>query len=97
LFTTIVNKMNDEELSEKSSARSSLADDVEAQPILKSVTTNEPAPLATEYRTNLSTKLVYLGGYFLLNLSLTLYNKAILNTVSFCRKDCITHAKGARH
>jgi hypothetical protein len=74
--------MSDGEMSEKSSARNSLADDIEAQPILKSEPANEPPPIATEYRTNLSTKLIYLGGYFLLNLSLTLYNKALLNTVS---------------
>lgn len=75
---------DDDDISEKSSARSSLADDVEAQPILKSLETAEmPAPLATEYRTNLSTKLIYLGAYFLLNLSLTLYNKALLNNFKF--------------
>jgi hypothetical protein len=37
--------------------------------------------LATEYRIPVRKKLLYLGGYFLLNLSLTLYNKALLGNV----------------
>ena len=74
--------MSSESLMEKDSPKSSMSDDVEAQPILQSSTTKPEQPgLAVEYRTNMSTKLIYLGAYFLLNLSLTLYNKALLNNV----------------
>jgi hypothetical protein len=69
-------------MSEKSSRRSSTTDDVEGQPILRLNGTGSGSPLAAEYRTNMSTKLVYLASYFLLNLSLTLYNKALLGNVS---------------
>lgn len=60
--------------------------DVEAQPILSAHGGKEPqspSSLAMEYRVPARTKLMYLGGYFLLNLSLTLYNKALLGNVSF--------------
>lgn len=80
-LTTEFANMSNGDLSEKSSARSSMTD-VEAQPILTSPTTVEAPPMAAEYRTNMSTKLIYLAGYFLLNLSLMLYNKALLNNVS---------------
>jgi hypothetical protein len=42
------------------------------------------APLAMEYRVSARRKLTYLGGYFLLNLCLTLYNKALLGNVRLC-------------
>lgn len=40
-----------------------------------------------EYSIPAKRKLVYLAGYFILNLTLTIYNKAVLGTVSltlFC-------------
>lgn len=75
--------MSKDEAYEKESARSSIGEDVEAQPILKaSAAVDNTARLATEYRTTMSTKLIHLASYFLLNLSLTLYNKALLNNVS---------------
>ena len=40
---------------------------------------------ATEYQTPTSTKYLYLGFYFALNLTLTIYNKYILGKV--CRPD----------
>jgi hypothetical protein len=57
--------------------------DIEAQlPPLK-VSKEGPPPLALEYRIPAKQKLIHLGGYFLLNLCLTLYNKALLGNVSF--------------
>jgi hypothetical protein len=80
-----INSMSRDETPEKDSARNSTTDDVEAQPILKlSTSVDNTARLATEYRTSMSTKLIHLASYFLLNLSLTLYNKALLNNVSLC-------------
>lgn len=71
----------DEKMSEKSSDLSS--DDLEAQSIFKEEMRNKDGPiLAAEYRTSMRVKLMYLSGYFLLNLSLTLYNKALLGNVS---------------
>lgn len=60
-----------------------LMNDVEGQPML-SVSTSVPSSptSALEYRIPASRKLAYLGLYFLLNLSLTIYNKAVLGTVS---------------
>lgn len=58
--------------------------DIESQPILQSPTKDpqSPSSLAMEYRIPARKKLMYLGGYFMLNLSLTLYNKALLGNVS---------------
>ncbi len=39
-------------------------------------------PGAAEYDVPTQTKLVYLGGWFLLNLALTIYNKAVLGEVT---------------
>jgi hypothetical protein len=55
--------------------------DLEAQPVVRASRENLP-PLAMEYRVSARKKLLYLSGYFLLNLSLTLYNKALLGNVS---------------
>jgi hypothetical protein len=76
--------MDTKNLSEKSSSKTNgLQNDVESQQMVTHTTAGTcGSPLAVEYRTNMSTKLVYLGGYFLLNLSLTLYNKALLGNVS---------------
>lgn len=38
-------------------------------------------PVNAEYRVPTRTKLAYLGGYFFLNLALTIYNKAVLGKV----------------
>ncbi|KAK4617560.1 UDP-galactose transporter 1 [Fulvia fulva] len=51
--------------------------DLESQAII------EQQPTPTEYSTSTSKKLVYLALYFLLNLSVTLSNKALLQGVSF--------------
>jgi hypothetical protein len=59
-------------------------EDAEAQPILDDAKDALPSTsTAVEYRTPLRTKLTYLAGYFLLNLGLTLYNKALLGNVNF--------------
>jgi hypothetical protein len=60
-----------------------MRDDVEAQPTLcVSTDTNSSTSVALEYRIPASRKLAYLALYFLLNLSLTIYNKAVLGAVS---------------
>jgi len=58
--------------------KESLLEDIEAQSprIVKSAGTS-----GAEYEVATRTKLMYLGGYFLLNLGLTIYNKAILGSV----------------
>ena len=66
-------------MSEKTSASS---EDVEAQPILGEQNGSSDSPAnAIEYRIPVRTKLIYLFGYFVLNLGLTLYNKALLGNV----------------
>lgn len=69
---------------ETSSAKQRLLmNDVEAQPTLSvSINSSSSPSSALEYRIPASRKLAYLGLYFLLNLSLTIYNKAVLGTVS---------------
>lgn len=67
---------------DESSAKQRLfMNDVEAQPTL-SVSTPTSPTIAPEYRIPASRKLAYLALYFLLNLTLTIYNKAVLGTVS---------------
>jgi hypothetical protein len=73
--------IDDEIMSEKSLSNSMA--DLEAQQPILSTEKSSPSPLAMEYRVPARKKLLYLGGYFLLNLSLTLYNKALLGNVSF--------------
>jgi len=61
----------------------SLIDDVEVQPVFNSVTSTLQSQSSTlEYSIPAKRKLIYLAGYFLLNLGLTIYNKAVLGTVS---------------
>ena len=63
-------------------SESSLDEDVEdvaAQLLSKS----QSLDLPPEYRVSTKTKLLYLGAYFILNLSLTIYNKAILGAFHF--------------
>ncbi|KAF2135532.1 uncharacterized protein K452DRAFT_281401 [Aplosporella prunicola CBS 121167] len=43
----------------------------------------DETPIATEYTIPTKTKLLHLGLYFLLNLSLTLYNKAVLQKFTY--------------
>lgn len=63
--------------------RRSLIDDVEVQPVFTSVTGSPQSQSSTlEDSIPAKRKLVYLAGYFLLNLSLTIYNKAVLGAVS---------------
>jgi len=59
-------------------------DDIESQPILKEEFKDEPSssPIAAEYGIPAQKKLIYLSVYFMLNLGLTLYNKALLGNVS---------------
>lgn len=57
-------------------------DNIEAQNLLTKQHTPSSRPLAAvEYTVPTRTKLLYLAGYFALNLSLTIYNKAVLGGV----------------
>jgi hypothetical protein len=61
----------------------SLMDDIEVRPMLSPVAGPLQSKFSTlEYSIPAKRKLVYLTGYFLLNLGLTIYNKAVLGTVS---------------
>ena len=62
--------------------RESVENDLEAQ-----VTREKANATATEYQTPTSTKYLYLGSYFALNLTLTIYNKYVLGKV--CRPGSI--------
>ncbi len=55
--------------------------DLEAQQ-QKSKEHSSTAPTAAEYDVETKTKLLYLAGYFAINLSLTIYNKAVLGVAS---------------
>lgn len=55
--------------------------DLEAQAIEKKDAPILSAGTETEYRVPTRTKLAYLSVYFLLNVSLTIYNKAVLGKV----------------
>ena len=58
-------------------------DDVEVLPMLTPVAGPLLSESSTlEYSIPAKRKLVYLAGYFLLNLGLSIYNKAVLGTVS---------------
>ncbi|KIW07034.1 uncharacterized protein PV09_01928 [Verruconis gallopava] len=78
----LTDKMDDTESSEKSEHENNMQD-LEAQKFFRPDAASSAPPLAVEYRTNMKTKIVYLAGYFLLNLSLTLYNKALLGPFRF--------------
>lgn len=56
-------------------------DDVEAQKLLAQDPMAPKPTTAAEYSVPTRTKLLYLAGYFALNLSLTIYNKAVLGGV----------------
>lgn len=56
--------------------------DLEAQDV--ALPKEEPTQQAHEYQVPLRTKLQYLAAYFLFNLGLTFYNKAVLGRVSVC-------------
>lgn len=60
-------------------------DDVEAQKLLAQDPLHTPVKptAAAEYSVPTRTKLTYLAGYFALNLSLTIYNKAVLGGFHF--------------
>jgi hypothetical protein len=73
----------DDKMPTKSLAKS--MGDIEAQLPSLMLSKGSPPPLALEYRVPAKKKLIYLGGYFLLNLTLTLYNKALLGNVSVQR------------
>jgi len=76
---------HDNEMPEKTSEKqfASSVGDVEAQSIYKKEMGSSDGPTtAAEYRTSMRVKLIYLSTYFMLNLSLTLYNKALLDNVS---------------
>ena len=63
--------------------KQSLTDDVEVQLVFNPVASPLQTQSSTlEYSIPAKRKLVYLAGYFLLNLGLTIYNKAILGEVS---------------
>lgn len=55
--------------------------DVEAQKTGHRREPSSTASVAAEYGVATQTKLLYLAGYFTLNLSLTIYNKAVLGDV----------------
>ena len=61
-----------------------LLDDIESRPAFSPTKdlSCPPSPTALEYRIPIRTKVIHLALYFLLNLSLTIYNKAILGSVS---------------
>ena len=68
----------------------SLMDDVEAQATPGLATDPPPSPTcALEYSIPARRKLVYLAGYFTLNLTLTIYNKAVLGKVSLVPLSCL--------
>lgn len=56
--------------------------DLEAQPAIHSKE-NTLGSHAAEYQVPMRTKYLYLAFYFALNLSLTLFNKAVLGNVGF--------------
>jgi hypothetical protein len=58
-----------------------LAPDLEAQATEKKDVSPQAARAESEYQVPMTTKLGYLGVYFLLNVSLTIYNKAVLGKV----------------
>jgi len=58
--------------------KDSLLEDIESQ---SPRTVKSAASSGAEYEVATRTKLIYLGGYFLLNLGLTIYNKAMLGSV----------------
>jgi hypothetical protein len=81
-------KDSDDDMSDELDQRESrrLLGDVEARPGALTLSQEKPhrsrpSGPALEYRVPTGTKLTYLGLYFLLNLSLTIYNKAILGAV----------------
>lgn len=57
--------------------------DLEAQPLVEEKVHSQPQSLASEYDVDTHRKLLYLGGYFSLNLTLTIYNKAVLGSFAF--------------
>lgn len=58
--------------------------DLEAQNLIAEKShTNPPPSTAAEYSVETRTKLLYLAGYFTLNLVLTIYNKAVLGGFAF--------------
>lgn len=64
-----------------------LADDLEAQTVIldkeASKTSEAATNIAAEYLVSTKLKLFMLGLYFAMNLALTIYNKAVLGSVSF--------------
>lgn len=72
--------------SSESDIKESLLDDVEAQ-ISRTIPVKVAATTGAEYDVATRTKLMYLAGYFMLNLSLTIYNKAVLGSV--CCAPCL--------
>lgn len=61
---------------------------------LEGQTANEQQPTPTEYSTSTSKKLLFLGLYFIFNLSVTLSNKGLLKTVSLSMS-CLTASANA--
>jgi hypothetical protein len=59
-----------------------LTSDLEAQATVKKDTPVLPTRAESEYNVPTGTKVAYLSVYFLLNVSLTIYNKAVLGKVS---------------
>jgi len=65
-----------------SSTESLLAEfDLEGQKNDADAEAAESGPIAVEYTVAARMKLIYLAGYFMLNLALTIYNKALLQKV----------------
>ena len=59
-------------------------DDLESQPLVEEKVHSQPRSLlAAEYDVETRKKLFYLSGYFALNLTLTIYNKALLGGFKF--------------
>lgn len=81
LYESDTDSVDDDPISEKTLLAQHRDYDVES---LKHVKEHAHVPAATtgaEYTVSTRTKLVYLAGYFALNLLLTIYNKAVLGSV----------------
>lgn len=57
--------------------------DLESQPLVEEKVHSQPLQHAAEYNVETRKKLLYLTGYFALNLTLTIYNKALLGGFRF--------------
>ena len=84
LHNPVKPRLNDHNTDTLTASGTHLASDVEAQNRPNKLGDSTSSPVApAEYRVAARTKFLYLAGWFALNLTLTIYNKALLNGVSF--------------